>query len=470
MSATRTQPPRTGKAGAGVGKEGAGVGKAGASVGKSPPNNRSNQNARAEKAGIAIIDELKENIQRIKDRQNILKNQGKDLDEQYKAELENNERQYAELLRKLHNVQPMDGVETSSESQAGAHSDGSDTGVGGTDGGDTSGGGTDGGGREGGGREGGGRGGERAVPKKTLIRDEVLGATFEVSEDPHLDDEEKHYRDIEQRVYGHKKIGNKITYLIRYGNKEANSYRFNDVPPGSCPDYDPIPEKNINSKANRIIEPIIDFCGGDLPHNIFKHVQILGVFWKSKTGLGREAEVNALLPGWHKRDDTHCYIQLNLEYYQNHMAKWGITNRRGFSFETKTTMLKILPGNSQKEKLKALYNRAVRLEEDFETKCMKRTHLNPLRSKSASVPPISSHPYPSPRPSPSPVVSRPPLDAGQDNSTSSQDLTDWNEHLKLFFLSRGYGPNTNLKDLSEDEKNTLPGSFEYWKRKKYCPL
>lgn len=180
------------------------------------------------------------------------------------------------------------------------------------------------------------------------------------------------YTDIPSHIIGHLCTGASYRFLVSYGKEQSYSMRFES--PSLRSDHYSITEGfDVVLKANRIIEPIVDYHLSrrlPLPMDILSKAVILCVYWDSKHELGRAAEFDVLDPYTVTRSNTRCYVYLDPSFYQDRCREWGISNKTGWSHETKTKMRYCLGGRKNHQRDLSLYNKAVQCEEGFEKECM----------------------------------------------------------------------------------------------------
>lgn len=200
-------------------------------------------------------------------------------------------------------------------------------------------------------------------PTKSLIDD--LNMMWDV--DVETQQNEPSLQDLDRQVFGHLSRHSVTRYCTRYGSAAAYSAKFEStLPPNST--YRG--SRDVTQRSNRIVEKIIQLHRDkkkQLPMEILSKVQILCVYWDSKTGLGHEAEIDVLDPDFQgRRPNTRCFIYLDPALY----ADYNIENKSGYSHETRSIMKLCVEGNDDWQKSITFYNIAVRLENNFEQHCM----------------------------------------------------------------------------------------------------
>ncbi|KAF1967669.1 hypothetical protein BU23DRAFT_482654 [Bimuria novae-zelandiae CBS 107.79] len=201
-------------------------------------------------------------------------------------------------------------------------------------------------------------------PTKSLVDD--LNMTWDV--DVEIQQNESSLRDLDRQVFGHLSRNSTTRYCIRFGSAAAYSAKFEStLPPNST--YNG--SRDVTQRSNRIVEKIVQIHRDrkeQLPMEILSKVQILCIYWDSKTGLGHEAEVEVLDPDFQgRRPNTRCFVYLDPTLY----AHYNLENKSGYSHETRSTMKLCVEGNDDWQKSITFYNTAVRLENNFEKYCMK---------------------------------------------------------------------------------------------------
>ncbi|EMD66404.1 hypothetical protein COCSADRAFT_353631 [Bipolaris sorokiniana ND90Pr] len=168
-------------------------------------------------------------------------------------------------------------------------------------------------------------------------------------------------------VFGHIQRSSRTRYCVRFGSKEGLSARFESILPNGS-DYKE--ERDVTQGSNRIVEKIVQHHRDEktaLPMNILSQVRILLVYWDSKMGVGHDAEVEVLAPDFKgKRPHTRCFVYLNPDLY----AQYNLKNTSGFSHETRSTMKLLMEGIDDRQKSIAIYNIAVKIENQFEKRWM----------------------------------------------------------------------------------------------------
>ncbi|KAF9729891.1 hypothetical protein PMIN01_11824 [Paraphaeosphaeria minitans] len=328
-------------------------------------------------------------------------------------------------------------------------------------------------------------------PTKSLVDD--LNMTWDV--DVETQHNESSLRDLYRQVFGHLCRNSTTRYCVRFGSAAAYSAKFEStLPPNST--YRG--SRDVTQRSNRIVEKIVQLHRDkkeQLPMEILSKVQILCVYWDSKTGLGHEAEIDVLDPDFQgRRPNTRCFIYLDPTLY----AKYNIENKSGYSHETRSIMKLCVEGNDDWQKSITFYNIAVRLENNFETHCMQGRPGRPeplcellderVRgsrrsvSRYVSVEPSSPRqqtprrqtprqqnprqqtPRRSPPRQKTPMLgqlqSHPPESQHRRSSSSMTPKEKFHrEFLELFEL----GDDVTFEDLSEKQQILYPAQFTKWK-------
>ena len=329
-------------------------------------------------------------------------------------------------------------------------------------------------------------------PTKSLVDD--LNMTWDVDVETQQNDSS--LQDLDKKVFGHLCRYSTTRYCIRFGSAAAHSAKFEStLPPNST--YGG--SRDVTQRSNRIIEKIVQLHRDrkeQLPMEILSKVQILCVYWDSKTGLGHDAEIDVLDPGFQgRRPNTRCFIYLDPKLYE----KYNLENKSGYSHETRSMMKLCVEGNDDWQKSITFHNIAVRLENNFEKHCMqgKPGRPEPLRellderargsrrsvSRYTSVEPSSPRQRTSPQQTLQHQTPRrqtgrrsTPL-AGQlqtpppeyhsrklnDRLEKPDTMTPREKFHRDFLELYGLGEDVTYEDLSEQQQILYPAQFTKWK-------
>jgi len=301
-----------------------------------------------------------------------------------------------------------------------------------------------------------------------------LNMAWDVSvNDTHV---ESSLQNLSKEAFGHIMRNSQARYCVRYGSADARSARFESaLPDGST--YNET--RDVTQRSNRIVERIVQIHKDRkeaLPMNILSKVKILLVYWDSKVGVGHDAEVDVLAPGYlERRPHTRCFIYLDPALY----VKYNLENKTGYSHETRSTIKQLMEGNDDRQKSTTLYNIAVRLENKFEEKWMSGVpgRPEPLRElvhERKVVPRRTRSPYATAEPSASPTLMKPPVSPRQPTplpeTRQEQAPTGTKpgmslkqrfhkDFLELFDLAE----EVTYADLTEQQQLLYPAQFTKWK-------
>jgi hypothetical protein len=171
-----------------------------------------------------------------------------------------------------------------------------------------------------------------------------------------------------QEGIGHLRKGSMTSYLVRKGDEGAYSVVWSHARPEGYKDT-----RDVTQRGNRIIENIVQIHKDNrtpLPMEILSKVKIIIVYWESKTRLGHSSDLEVLAPDYPlKRPATRCFTYLDPTLYRKDYPH--IKNTTGYSHETKTTMKPFIEGHGDWEKWITLYNKVVRMENNYENKFLK---------------------------------------------------------------------------------------------------
>jgi hypothetical protein len=255
---------------------------------------------------------------------------------------------------------------------------------------------------------------QEAAPATKKIVDGGLGMEWDIDADSNSI--EPALQKLDKEAFGHLTRYSTTRYLVRYGLPGAYSARFESSLPMNSK-YNEDNERNVSQGSDRILEKILQKHRETktvVPDNIIRNLKILVIYWDRKQGLGHNAEVEVLDPSHKKKPNTRCFIYLDPHLYEQYT---GISNKTGYSHETRTTVKLFMKGNDDWQKSIAFHNEAVRLENKFEAKFALSEGSSPLcelndernvadrRSKSRSTS-VQSFRSPTPQRTPKPTPER----------------------------------------------------------------